>query len=534
MKCWRCGQEINDGTQECVYCHADQRRSVPRTDIGQALRQLYDHYGAEAVLSNNVLLVNGLGDVVTDTLNTNVKRLKGQLKMAMDAGLGRLYKEQLSIGEPDSTFDAHVRTMLTEDVGLNDKAAEKLAAYFDEMIGWREPTQIPVNHKSFDLSQLLYDQACQKMNLQTLSSYEEAIRLFTQIQGYKDADQKAKFCEDKIHELKSPQVSQTDNKNNQKIWTVLVVLITAAAIVFIIVKNQMNQQNAEATQQSLYLEQTKVAENLLTTQQVALTAEAAQTREAAMAQTQSAIQATQTYTAKLAMAPTSTPVPTYTLVPSYTPVSAQSYAVGQTISFGRYEQDNNLNNGSEPILWRIIDEKSDQVLVISEYCLDAMPYESGTYRDSTWEYSSLRQWLRTAFYQTAFEPTEQNRIIWTTIQNPEYVGSYQTIGGGSIQDKIFLLGNNEVEKYLSYSLRTCKPTNYAVSQGAKTTNGYVSWWLRDVEMVPVGMDVANGLSLVGYDGAIHNRSGSDMFWNMNEIYMGSDFIAVRPAFWLKK
>ena len=61
--------------------------------------------------------------------------------MGMDAGVGRLYAEQLNVGVPDKGFDERVRLLLTEEAGLNDKAASELAGYFDEMIGWRPITE---------------------------------------------------------------------------------------------------------------------------------------------------------------------------------------------------------------------------------------------------------------------------------------------------------------------------------------------------------------------------------------------------------
>ena len=44
---------------------------------------------------------------------------------------------------------------------------------------------------------------------------------------------------------------------------------------------------------------------------------------------------------------------------------------GDHIFFGHYEQDNDLNNGPEPIEWRILEVKGDKILLLSEYILDA-------------------------------------------------------------------------------------------------------------------------------------------------------------------
>ena len=147
MRCWKCGKENNEGSSSCFYCSSSLLRPEPVTEAGRAMRALYDHYGPEEVLSNSAYLVNGIGDLLEDS-----KKLKNQLKMAADAGIFRLYKEQLEIGYPDPGFDKRVRLLMTEDAGLSEKVAAELAGYFDEMIGWRfvkaeEPAATPASPK---------------------------------------------------------------------------------------------------------------------------------------------------------------------------------------------------------------------------------------------------------------------------------------------------------------------------------------------------------------------------------------------------
>lgn len=55
-------------------------------------------------------------------------------------------------------------------------------------------------------------------------------------------------------------------------------------------------------------------------------------------------------------------------------VDLKSLKVGDTFTFGHYEQDNNSSNGKEPIEWLVLDRKGNEVLVISKYCLDSKPY----------------------------------------------------------------------------------------------------------------------------------------------------------------
>ncbi len=123
----------------CVFCGANSARPTPTTEAGKALRALYDRYGRDAVLANSAILTNGLGDLMDDTT-----KLRGQLRIAMDAGAGRMLKAQLEdSGTPDASFDARFRALLTDEAGLSDKVAGEIAAYFDEMIGWRSITSAP-------------------------------------------------------------------------------------------------------------------------------------------------------------------------------------------------------------------------------------------------------------------------------------------------------------------------------------------------------------------------------------------------------
>ena len=138
MKCWKCGKECEDFAVNCPDCGVSLSRKTPETEIGRAMRMLYDRYGAEKVLTNSAYLVNGLGDLTDGT-----KKIRNQLNMAMDAGLGRMYLDQVHMGGPDASFNERVHKLLTEEAGLNDKAADELAGYFDEMIGWNGAKKEP-------------------------------------------------------------------------------------------------------------------------------------------------------------------------------------------------------------------------------------------------------------------------------------------------------------------------------------------------------------------------------------------------------
>ena len=159
-------------------------------------------------------------------------------------------------------------------------------------------------------------------------------------------------------------------------------------------------------------------------------------------------------------------------------VSAADTDVGDTVHFGRYEQDNNAENGKEEIEWTVLDRQDDSILVISKYCLDVRPYHSDR-RDVTWETCSLRGWLNSSFLTEAFSGEEQGRILETTVGNPDNA-EFGTAGGNDTTDKLFLLSTDEVRRYFpSEEERRLSATAYAKKLWAYVgDNGGSWWWLR--------------------------------------------------------
>lgn len=50
---------------------------------------------------------------------------------------------------------------------------------------------------------------------------------------------------------------------------------------------------------------------------------------------------------------------------------AEETRVGDTVMFGQYEQDGNLDNGSEPIAWQVLDVQGGKALLMSRYARTA-------------------------------------------------------------------------------------------------------------------------------------------------------------------
>ena len=115
--------------------------------------------------------------------------------------------------------------------------------------------------------------------------------------------------------------------------------------------------------------------------------------------------------------------------------------VGDIITFGSYEQDNNLENGAEPIEWQVLDVQDGKALVISKYGLINKAYNT-VWTHVTWETCSLRKWLNNEFINEAFGVEEQKMIVTTKLSNPNN-SEYGTNGGNDTEDKVFLLGIEE-------------------------------------------------------------------------------------------
>ena len=145
---------------------------------------------------------------------------------------------------------------------------------------------------------------------------------------------------------------------------------------------------------------------------------------------------------------------------------------GDTVLFGRYEQDNNPDNGPEPIEWMVLAADGDQgrALLVSRYALDAHQYHRRL-EDTSWEDCTLRTWLNDEFFNTAFNGDEQSAVPVTDVDNGPGQGAtlWGTVdGGNSTRDRVFLLSYHEVfDQYFSTETqRICTPTKYAVAQGA--------------------------------------------------------------------
>ena len=198
--------------------------------------------------------------------------------------------------------------------------------------------------------------------------------------------------------------------------------------------------------------------------------------------------------------------------------SAVSNILGAQVSkvyFGLYKQQKETTLDKyflNPIEWRVLENNNNQLFLFADKCLDVKPYNE-TYRDITWEQSTIRSWLNgydasknkdgkgfltDNFKDTAFTETEFGAIAVTLVHTEDNTGLPHTVrGGNDTNDKIFLLSVKEATNtnfgFNGYELatdsaRVAKLTDYAISRGAYNYQGIGYWWLRDPGGYEYGYD----------------------------------------------
>lgn len=148
----------------------------------------------------------------------------------------------------------------------------------------------------------------------------------------------------------------------------------------------------------------------------------------------------------------------------------------------------------DPIKWRPLSSDSNSALLMSDMVLDSHEYfgltlddrniDGKTVHPNNYEYSSLRAWLTTEFYNVAFDDVEREYIQLTQVDNsitstipgerPEYYGGYT-------EDYVFVPSIGELTN-TSYGFksdqtavdpaRQLRPSEYAKAQGLSVQLDY--------------------------------------------------------------
>ena len=153
----------------------------------------------------------------------------------------------------------------------------------------------------------------------------------------------------------------------------------------------------------------------------------------------------------------------------------------ELMTFGHYEQDNDLSDGAEPIEWYVLKRKTGSALLLSRYALDCRQYNT-SYGFCVWDQAAIRKWLNADFKTTAFTKEERAAIKQVTLRNG-HSQTYWSVGDSKkTHDSVFLFSYKEAYEtyFISTELLRCRPTAYALAQGVLThgSEGYCWWWCR--------------------------------------------------------
>ncbi len=147
--------------------------------------------------------------------------------------------------------------------------------------------------------------------------------------------------------------------------------------------------------------------------------------------------------------------------------------IGKVVSFGR-------------VRWRVLDHKDGKTLLLKDKAIGSTPFNENGGK-TTWESSSVREWLNSSFLKETFYNGEKNLIEKTTVTNTPN-SAYKTDAGKDTVDQIFLLSYDEVVRYYDaiHHTATCW---WLRTPGA--TNSSMCFVYRDKTIMDYGYEVSN-------------------------------------------
>ena len=349
----------------------------------------------------------------------------------------------------------------------------------------------------------VYASARNQMNGSFVNEYESAIKLFSTISGWKDADEQIYTCQRKIEEIKAEHERKAEERRmaaekaakKRKKIAAIVTPIVVACIAFVVLlttviipKQKLNKAlglldsgDYEAAYALLEIlgNNDAIVSNKHDRAMALIDSGDYKTAYALLKEIgeNDAITSNK-YDRAMTLIDSGDYDAAYALlkeIGQYKEFLLSSAQVGSYVIFGEYEQDNNSANGAEDIEWLVLAKEGNRILVISKYALDCLPYNISD-TSVTWETCSLREWLNGKFINAAFSEKELAMIPVVTV-SADKNSKNNTDPGNSTTDQVFLLSTAEAAKYLaSSSSRQYQVTAYCYNQSAYQASDEGRWW----------------------------------------------------------
>ena len=112
---------------------------------------------------------------------------------------------------------------------------------------------------------------------------------------------------------------------------------------------------------------------------------------------------------------------------------------GSVVEFGAFNAETGSRDDKRKIKWFVIDVKDNKKLLISTKAIDYQRYHNSNDPNIEWETCSLRRYLNSDFLNAAFNENEKSLISRSEV----------------LKDKVFLLSEDEVYKYLTEDKIKC-------------------------------------------------------------------------------
>ena len=113
--------------------------------------------------------------------------------------------------------------------------------------------------------------------------------------------------------------------------------------------------------------------------------------------------------------------------------SLDALKVGDSVTIGSYDLNNNAEDDNEDIKWTVLAIENGKALIISDLCIDARIYNEGK-ESVTWETSDMRAWLNGDFYEAAFDEDEKRYLLLSDVE-AQNSSAHGVDGGADTQDK---------------------------------------------------------------------------------------------------
>ena len=443
----------------------------------------------------------------------------------------------------------------------------------------RDKAEICRKDKAYETAQ-----SCIRTTFDKKVGYENAIKLYETISGWKDADEQIIICQNRIKEIKQKEeadrlaaereaeekrIADDKTKKKAKIITVIVASLLCIFIVFIIVLNAViipNNKYADAVsllnngkyEDAITIFETideykdshaqiEICKNAILKEKydgATLLLESGDYEKA-----YSILESLGEYgdaSNKIAESKYSRAMDFYErgeyaaaliiykqLPSDYKDVKAmidkstinQKLATVSKATIGsvvKYGTYTQTAKGEETeIEWYVIDKKDGKALLFSKYILDREPFYKSEPTTPGWEISYIRDWLNSTFYTSAFDTYEQKCIVKSKLTNKNYAYGYGM--SNDTYDNVFLLSVEEANDMLiSRNILTAESTPYV-----KKYNDSALYYLRTIGNCDESKYYTRGyVAVVGNEIVESGLSGYPIDFSYNAKF------GIRPAIWV--